>query len=69
MENRVHSLDRPADRRAVDQVAPDELDLVADAFQVGQEAGREVIQHADTIASLDQGLDEMGADEPGPAGD
>ena len=32
-------------------------------------AGREIVDHGDGVAVLVQGIDEVGADEPGAAGD
>ena len=45
-----------------------ELDPVAHALQVRQEAGRKVVEHADAVATFDERCGDMRADEAGAAG-
>ena len=68
VENAIDARDRAIDRSGIDDVALDEFDGVAEAAQIGQIAGAEVIEHADAVAARDQRLGDVGADESGPAG-
>ena len=61
--------DRPRDGRRVGQAALDDLDGRAEVGEVRPQAGAEVVEHADRPAAADQVLDQVRADEPGPAGD
>ena len=64
---------RPADRRrqalGVEDVALDDLDIVAYAGEVLVQAGAEVVVDGDTRALPHEVVDEVRADEPGAAGD
>ena len=67
-----HQLDAPnggMDALVGAEVALDDLDLTTERSEVGPAAGREVVEHADVVASLEERLDEIGADEAGAAGD
>ena len=61
-DGRVHALVRA-------EVALDHLDVPPELCEVRPAAGREVVQHADVVASLEERLDEVRADEAGAAGD
>ena len=52
----------------VGNVAFDEFQRVAARFQVGAMPGAEIVQHANPIASADQGLCNVRANESGAAG-
>ena len=49
------------------QLALDDLDV--EPFEVRAVARGEVVEHADVVAALEQGADEVRADEAGAAGD
>ena len=51
------------------QLAFDQLDVSGQPGQVRPVPGREVVEHADAVAALEQGADEVRADEPGAARD
>ena len=61
-DGRVHALVRA-------EVALDDLDVPSELREVRPAAGREVVEHADVVAALEQRLDEVRADEAGAAGD
>jgi hypothetical protein len=52
--------------REIAHVSAQELDAVG---QVPALAGRKVVDHPDAAAAAEEGVDKMGADEPGAAGD
>ena len=68
VDDRVAPGGRLGDRLGVADVADDELD--ADALEVRRVAGvGQLVEHAHLVAGGQEPLDEVGADEPGPAGD
>ncbi len=67
VDDGVGAVDRRADRVRIGQRAAHQL--VRDAVQVGGLADRQVVEDPDAIAAADQPSGEVGADEPGPAGD
>ncbi len=69
VENHPHPFHGPAQHLFVPDVAANEFDFAGDAFQVLEGAGRQVVHDPDPVAPLDQGLSQMGADEPGSPGD
>ena len=68
VEDAVNPLRRPVNGGGVDDIALDQFDLVAKGGQVRQIAGTEVIEHADAVAALDEGLGDMRTNKSGPAG-
>ena len=68
VKDAIDSRDRPVHRGGVDDIALDQFDPVAEGGQVRQIAGAEVIEHADAVAALDEGLRDMRTDKSGPAG-
>jgi hypothetical protein len=51
------------------EVALDDLDVTPQRREVRAASGREVVEHSDIVAALEQRLDEIRADEPGAARD
>ncbi len=72
MQHAVHSLERALHGRLVAQVADDQLGgraQVLGRLARGVGEGVEVVEHPDLLAALEQRVDEVGADEPGPSRD
>jgi hypothetical protein len=68
VEDDVAAGGRGVGRLRVGHAAADELDAAGDRTQVRLVAGAEVVQDADRPAGGGQPLDQVGADEPGSAG-
>jgi hypothetical protein len=66
VEDDLGAADRVVDALVAAQLAFDDLDL--EAREVGAVAGREVVEHADVVAPLEQVANEVRADEAAAAG-
>ena len=69
MEDDLGPADRSMDPFVRTEVALDDLDVASERGEVRAAPGREVVEHADVVAALEQRLDEVRADEPGAARD
>ena len=69
MEDAIDVLDRPGHGLTIQEIGLDELDLVAEGVHIREMARAEVVQNADLVPSLHEGLGNVGANEPGAAGD
>jgi hypothetical protein len=69
VEDQLDAADGALDHGGVGNVALDEFDVVLHAVQVGQLAGRKVIEHAHSIAPLRERMNEVRADEARSTGD
>ena len=69
VENHVDARKRPLDGRAVPDVAVEELDgpLEIRGRAARMDARLEIVQHAHLIATIEQCIRNVGADEPSPA--
>ena len=65
VEDGFHALHGLVDGHLVGDVGAHE---VGGGIDVLLEAGGDVVEHADGIAPLDESVDDVGADEAGPAG-
>lgn len=68
MENTIDPLDRPVHGGGVDDIALNQFNPLAEGGQVRQVAGAEIIEHADPVATLHEGLGDVRSNESGPAG-
>ena len=69
MQDVVDALHCPAAHFEARRTAADETDAVAHGTQMLTPARREIVEDDDVRALAHQTLDEVGADEPGAAGD
>ncbi len=69
MEDEVDAADGVVDALIAAQLTLDHLDVLLQVGEVSPVAGREVVEHADAVAALEQRADEVAADEPGAARD
>ena len=69
MEDDVDAAHRRRDGIRVAHVAVHELDVVDHVVQVHGPAGGQIVERPDAVAAIPQRVDEVGADEPGSAGD
>ena len=69
MEDDLGPADRSMDTFVGTEVALDDLDVASERGEVRAAPSREVVEHADLVASLEQRLDEVRADEPGASRD
>ena len=69
MEDELDAAHGVVDALVAAQLALDDLDVVLQAGEVRAVAGREVVEHANGVAALEQRADEVRADEAGAAGD
>ena len=68
MEDDVDAVERPLDRGAIDQVALDELDAVAQVGEILAMARAQIVEHANPIAALDERRRDVRTDETRAAG-
>jgi hypothetical protein len=69
MEDQFAAPHRGVDALVTLNVPFDEFDLVEDLGKVVAATGREVVEHTDLMALLKEPSDQVGPDEPTPAGD
>ena len=71
VEHAVDAFERPVDRVTVAEIADHQLGLAAEVGgrAVGVCERVETVEHAHALAGREQRVDEVGADEPGAAGD
>ena len=69
MEDDLDAADGVVDALVAAQLALDHLDVVLETVEVGAVAGGEVVEDAHRVAALEQGVDEVAADESGASGD
>jgi hypothetical protein len=73
VEHHVHAPEGVVDRLAVPHVADQQLHAVAQItgrrLALAMDLGREIVEGANPMACREEGVGEVGADEPGAAGD
>ena len=68
MEDDVGTVHRRRDGIRVAYVAVHQLDVVDHIVEVHGPSGGQIVERPDAVAAIPQGVDEVGADEPGSAG-
>ena len=68
MEDIIHALRGPLADREIGDTPLDPLEATLEVRQVGEAAGGEIVDHAHPESFTQQCLDQMRADEAGPAG-
>ena len=65
----VYATNGSLDGRRIGDAALDQVHPLLEGFEVGALAGAEIVQDADLMPRAEKAVDEVGANEPCPAGD